>query len=50
MLAKALNMIGTHLDEDENTARALQHYLGMNEEEIAECGFLPAQNLEAHCS
>lgn len=38
LLKEALKLIGTHLDEDENTVRALQQHLGMTVEEIAECG------------
>ena len=39
LLKEALKLIGIHLDEDENTVRALQQHLGMTAAEIAECGF-----------
>ena len=34
----ALKLIGTHMDEDENLARALSEHLGMTAEEMRECG------------
>ena len=33
-----IDLIGTHLDEEENTPRALQRFLGMTAEEMIECG------------
>ena len=39
LFGQALRLIGIHLDEDENTVRALQQHLGMTAAEIAECGF-----------
>lgn len=38
LLTAALKLIGTHLDEDENIARALERYLGMTTEEMREYG------------
>lgn len=39
MFSEALKLIGIHLDEEENAARALRQHLGMTDAEIAECGF-----------
>ena len=39
LFTEALKLIGIHLDEEENAARALRQHLGMTDEEIAECGF-----------
>ena len=46
ILTAALKLIGTHLDEDENVARALSNYLGMTTEEMRECGILPTNHQE----
>ena len=51
ILTAALKLIGTHLDEDENVARALSNYLGMTAEEMRECGIetvdAPVQDVRA---
>ncbi|MBE7004561.1 MAG: hypothetical protein E7425_09835 [Ruminococcaceae bacterium] len=51
LLTAALKLIGTHLDEDENIARALERYLGMTTEEMRECGIeaagAPTQDVRA---
>ena len=51
ILTAALKLIGTHLDEDENVARALERYLGMTAEEMQECGIeaadAPVQDVRA---
>ena len=39
LFSEALKLIGIHLDEEENAARALRRHLGMTDDEIAECGF-----------
>ena len=39
LFSEALKLIGIHLDEEENAARALRRHLGMTDAEIAECGF-----------
>lgn len=46
LLRSALGLIGTHLDEDENVARALSRHLGMTAEEMAECGVVTADSAE----
>ncbi len=51
ILTAALKLIGTHLDEDENVARALERHLGMTAEEMRECGIeaadAPVQDVRA---
>ncbi len=51
ILTAALKLIGTHLDEDENAARALERHLGMTAEEMRECGIeaadAPVQDVRA---
>jgi len=51
LLSAALKLIGTHLDEDENVARALERHLGMTAEEMRECGIevvdAPEQDVRA---
>jgi len=54
LLTAALKLIGTHLDEDENIARALERHLGMTAEEMRECDIeaadVPEQDVRAQLS